>query len=204
MAERTGDRVDEVLHNGVASRDDRYGLESRTVLVAQRLEPEKDTWTALRAWYESGLVDEGWRLDVAGEGAERATLQARVAGEDVRGVTFLGQVSDVAERMSHAGLLLASAPAEPLGLTVLEAMASGLPVVAADAGGHRESLGADDELAFPPRDVSRPPRPAPQRPTTRSCGWRLSDRVRAPQRQLFDVERHVDRLIEVYGEVAGR
>ena len=37
------------------------------VLVAQRLEPEKDTDVAVRAFALSGLAGRGWRLEVAGD-----------------------------------------------------------------------------------------------------------------------------------------
>jgi glycosyltransferase involved in cell wall biosynthesis len=49
---------------------------------------------------------------------------------------------------------MAPCPVEGLGLTILEAMASGLPVVAADAGGHRELLsGLDAHARFIPDHV---------------------------------------------------
>ena len=42
------------------------GTRERVVLVAQRLEPEKRSDVALRAFAASGLAEPGWRLDVAG------------------------------------------------------------------------------------------------------------------------------------------
>jgi len=111
------------------------------VVVAQRLEPEKDTATALRAWAESRLAAEGWELHVAGAGAESHAL-ASLAGElgVDKSCRFLGQVADTTERFGRAGILLATAVAEPFGLSVVEAMASGLPVVASAAGGHLETV----------------------------------------------------------------
>ena len=44
--------------------------------MLQRLEPEKDTMTALRAWKASRLAEEGWSLRIVGAGAERAALEA--------------------------------------------------------------------------------------------------------------------------------
>ncbi len=122
------------------------------VLMAQRLEAEKRTDVALRAWQRSGLATRGWELHLAGEGAERARLAdlARDLGVDAS-VRFLGRVDDVPERMRRASLFLATADAEPFGLAVVEAMAAALPAVAADAGGHRETIGsATPETLYPP------------------------------------------------------
>ena len=69
------------------------------VLVAQRLEAEKDTATALRAWARSGLAEAGWRLVVAGRGAEHTRLErlARELGIE-RSARIEGFVDDLHSR----------------------------------------------------------------------------------------------------------
>ncbi len=151
------DGVSEVILTGVPDADTLSDAGDRpTVLVAQRLEAEKDTSTALRAWALSGLAEEGWRLVVAGDGAESAWLQAVVLRSGLQGsVRMVGQVDDLGRRMGSAAIFLATAPAEPLGLSVVEAMARALPVVATSAGGHLETVGAVPEaLVFPPGDAA--------------------------------------------------
>lgn len=150
-------RPSTVVHPGVSARGAvDPNSRDRTVFVAQRLQPEKRTRMALEAFAASGLARDGWRLLIAGEGAERPMLESTVAllglADDV---TFLGFRSDIPSLMDAAGLLLSTAQFEHFGLTVLEAMASGLPVVASDAGGHRETLsGLDPRALFPVDDVS--------------------------------------------------
>ena len=56
-------------------------------------------------------------------------------------VRFLGQRPDVPDLMRSAGIVLATCDIEGLGLSVLEAMAAGTPVVAVAAGGHLETIG---------------------------------------------------------------
>ncbi len=103
----------------------------KVVLVAQRLEPEKRTEVALDAWARASLRDDGWRLAIAGRGGEDAALRARAIRLGVAGsVDFVGFVDDVGAAMARASILLATAPAEPFGLSVVEAMACGTPVVA--------------------------------------------------------------------------
>jgi glycosyltransferase involved in cell wall biosynthesis len=144
-----------VVHTGVADRPEPAAARERIILVAQRLQPEKRTDIALRAFAASGLANEGWVLRIAGDGAEAEALHALAETLGVSShVEFLGFRTDLPDLMSRAGLLMAPCPVEGLGLTILEAMASGLPVVAADAGGHRELLsGLDAHARFIPDNV---------------------------------------------------
>jgi len=145
-----------VIHPGVEPGDlGDPSTRRRTVLVAQRLQPEKHTDVAIRAFVASGLWRSGWDLEIAGTGPERGELAALASelevGEHVR---FLGFRTDLPSLMGDAGILFASSPFEHFGLTVLEAMAAGLPVVAAAAAGHAEMLQDLDERAlFPPGDT---------------------------------------------------
>lgn len=146
-----------VVHPGVDNVEDVRPTtdRSRIVLLAQRLEAEKDGDVGLRAFAASGLAAEGWRLQVAGDGALLPGLEALAAGLGIDGATrFLGHRQDVPTLMDDASLLLAPCPVEGLGLSVLEAMSRGLPVVAADAGGHTELLaGLADGAFFRPGDA---------------------------------------------------
>lgn len=121
----------------------------RIILVAQRLESEKRADDAILAFAESGLSRQGWRLTIAGEGSQRSALE-RLAADLLPpdSVRFLGHRSDVADLMTRAGILLAPCRVEGLGLTVVEAMAAGLPVVASDMGAHRETVGGVSDPAL--------------------------------------------------------
>jgi alpha-1,6-mannosyltransferase len=78
------------------------------------------------------------QLDVYGEGAMRPDLEVLAQGAPV---TFHGHLDDreqLALRISEADVALSVCPSETFGLAVLEALASGTPVVTADRGGARE------------------------------------------------------------------
>jgi glycosyltransferase involved in cell wall biosynthesis len=82
-------------------------------------------------------------------------LQARAAEDDLAGrVTFLGAVDDPRPALARAHCLLHCADAEPWGLALVEALASGRPVVAADAGGPREIVADGAGRLFPPGDAA--------------------------------------------------
>ncbi|WP_036921259.1 glycosyltransferase family 4 protein [Propionicicella superfundia] len=145
-----------IIHPGVPAATQPSADRRPIVLVAQRLEAEKETGLALDAFVASGLAAAGWRLELAGSGAQEAELRARAQERGLAdAVAFLGRRDDVPALMARSSLLLATAPAEPFGLTVVEAMAAGLPVVAAAAGGHVESLPAATlRYGFDPGDAA--------------------------------------------------
>jgi glycosyltransferase involved in cell wall biosynthesis len=190
------------IANGVANRP--VGAHGVTnVVVLQRLEPEKDTALALQAWALSEARRAGWTLDIAGGGSQDAALVALAAELGVSdSVRFMGHVVEPDALLADAGIVLATAPCEPFGLSVVEAMATAAPVVACAGGGHLETVcSVADARTFPPGDA-------------RACAAQLDELVAdAParaaygrelqrrQRELFDIDDHVSRVIELYERV---
>jgi glycosyltransferase involved in cell wall biosynthesis len=198
VAEHLERPPDAVIVSGVPKSPCLWRTTNKVALVLQRLEPEKDTITALRAWQASRLVDEGWSLRLVGEGSERGQLERWVATEGSAGVTFAGWSEDVSSELESAGMLLASAPAEPLGLAVLEAMAAGVPVVACASGGHRETVGRlADAPVFAPGDAVGAGQ-ALRALLPDATRARLSDDERQLVSHAFSIEDHVDRVLAEY------
>ena len=192
------DRPTVVLHNGVRARTATSAPEdARVLLIAQRLEPEKNTREALACWFASQLPCTGWSLQIAGAGTELPTLQQIVTASPwPESVSFLGHVRDMERRYLSAGALFASAPREPLGLSVLEAMAYGLPVIAAGGGGHLETV-RESMCLYPPGDIEQGAKALNQL-LLNGWGSRVGRKLRALQQREFDLDRHVDRLIDHY------
>lgn len=80
------------------------------------------------------------RLRIAGEGPERAALEARAAGLPI---AFLGHVSDLDSFWADIDLSVFTAPREPFGLRLIEPTARGIPVVA-----YRNGTGSDEVIAL--------------------------------------------------------
>lgn len=105
---------------------------------AGRLSREKDPHLAVAtavALHRRGVP---LRLDVYGSGPHLDELQALAAGAPV---FFHGHVAGrtrLAARLAAADVSLSVCPGETFGLSVLEALACGTPVVTADVGGARE------------------------------------------------------------------
>jgi glycosyltransferase involved in cell wall biosynthesis len=197
VAQSTRDPMLVVL-NGVANQD-AIDPAHRVVLLSQRLEPEKKTADALEAWQAAGLAAEGWELWITGDGSERAALEERVVRMGISGVSFRGHVHNLDELRSSAGIALATAAAEPFGLTAAECMARGLPVVAAGAGGHLETVGAAaPDLLYPPGDIVTCARLLQQLAFSLDRRRRVGAVLRAFQQSHLSLTTHVDRLEEVY------
>lgn len=76
------------------------------------------------------------RLILAGEGPQRDELERRIAELGLSGtVRLLGSREDVAELLAECDVFALSSIAEGMPVTLLEAMAASLPVVATDVGG---------------------------------------------------------------------
>ncbi len=137
-----------VIHNGVDVADIAPRLSAqpgwRVVHVA-RLNIVKDQATLLRA---ARLVldrEPRFRLDLVGDGEMRPELE-RLAAELCLGdaVRFHGFHDDVRPFLAAADLFVLSSLSEGIAITLLEAMAAGLPVVATDVGGNSEVVVHDE------------------------------------------------------------
>lgn len=198
------DGASTVVFSGIEARPLRdLLLRDRIVLMAQRLQPEKRTEVGIRAFAASGLAEAGWTLQIAGIGPERDALEsiARSLGLD-DAVRFLGYRTDLPAIMDRAGLLIAPCPVEGLGLTVLEAMAGGLPVVAARAAGHVDILaGLDERAMFAPGDVDEAGRHLRSLADDDAGRNALALTARHRQQQVFSLDAQVAATDAVYRSV---
>jgi glycosyltransferase involved in cell wall biosynthesis len=103
-----------------------------TFVVVCRLEP----WKGIDLVVEAAALARGFSVEIAGEGSEKARLERMVAdkglGERVR---FLGYLQDPRAAIADADAFVSASRDEPLGLSVLEALAMSRPVVGFAGGG---------------------------------------------------------------------
>ena len=78
-----------------------------------------------------------WRLSVAGDGPQRAEVQALFAGLPAQRIAWVGQLSQqaVADLLARAAVYVWPGSGEAYGLAYLEAQAAGVPVVAQGVAG---------------------------------------------------------------------
>ena len=123
-------------------------IDVRIVLVASRLEPEKAVDVAIRAFADLLTDHPDTVLLIAGQGSQLSNLQQITQDMDVGdSVYFIGFRSDIRLLMSLADVFVFTSPVDSFGLTILEAMSMGTPVIAANAGGPTEIIN-DGETGF--------------------------------------------------------
>jgi glycosyltransferase involved in cell wall biosynthesis len=116
------------------------------IVSVGRLAEPKDFSTLIRSM--SLLRPETARLRLLGDGPLRASLDVEIAELALGSVVELaGEVPDVRERLSRADVFVLSSSSEGMPISVLEAMASALPVVASGVPG-MEELVVDGETGF--------------------------------------------------------
>jgi sugar transferase (PEP-CTERM/EpsH1 system associated) len=198
------DRI-RVIRNGIDT--DRFSPEHRlsaraalgfdtddvVVGTAGRLVPVKDHATLLRALGSLRSRGRRFKALIAGEGPLREPLLAAAEDEKLTGsVQFLGARDDIERVLAACDVFVLSSVSEGLSNTILEAMASGVAVVATHVGGADELVeDGRTGLLVPPSNPNRLAEAIESllsdAPRRRAMG--LAGRQRA--RQEFSLERMV-------------
>ena len=115
-----------------------FDLPKSYVLFVGSIEPRKNLDLLLRAWVEIKNVFKETELLIVGVGGN--VFSAINVSHEVERVHFLGYVEDetLAILYANATVFVLPSQEEGFGLPVLEAMASGTPVIASDGGALRE------------------------------------------------------------------
>ena len=145
------------------------------------------------------------RLRLVGDGPDRAEVAALAARLGVAAdVEFLGERVDLPAVLREADLFLLPSETESFGLAALEAMASGVPVVASAVGGLPEVI-PDGEVGFLCRlgDVEAMAAAAHRLFDDGALHARLSAAARRLAETRYRVEPAVDRYVSVYRRVIG-
>jgi glycosyltransferase involved in cell wall biosynthesis len=208
-----GDRKIRVVHNGIplepfergirgdlrerlAGRDDRP-----IVLTLARLARQKGIGYLIEA---AARVPEAF-FAVAGDGEERAALEAKADAWGVKErFLFLGHRRDVPELLASCDVFVLPSLYEGLPVSVLEAMASGKPVIATRIGGTDEAVkdGATG-LLVPPADPTALAEAIRRLLTDRCLAERLGAEAQNWVRREFSDDLMAARVQQIYREALG-
>lgn len=106
------------------------------VLTVARLDPIKDHRTALAAIARAVRQIPQLRYLIVGDGPQRESIEREITSLGLRDtVSMLGTRRDVNAMLSASDIFLLTSVSEGIPVTILEAMAAGVPVVATEVGG---------------------------------------------------------------------
>ena len=172
------------------------------VVAVGRLDPQKDYPTLLNAWRLVSAQRPGAKLTVAGEGPQRGRLESMAEAMGPGNIRFAGFVQDVAGLLASADLFGQASLREGLPLSVIDAMAAGLPVVATDADGTRNVLESGRTgLLVPPSDPEALARAVLKLLDNPPQARELAAAARREALQRFSVDRMVERYAALYRRV---
>jgi phosphatidylinositol alpha-mannosyltransferase len=205
-----------IVPNGIEGSRFRTGLEplselrspgKATVLFVGRLEQRKGLPTLLDAYAEVRRRRRDVRLVVVGDGGMRWGYERYVESEGIPDVAFLGHVDAALLPRCYASADIFCSPAlggESFGIVLLEAMSTGVPVLASDIPGFRQVISSGRDGMLLPRDDSE----AWARAILDLLGDRGRARRMAEQGLVtagrYDWGRIVDDVLEVYSEARAR
>ncbi len=133
-----------VVHNGVdPSRFRRSSLTSNEILYVGRLHERKGLYEFLGCFSDVLKEAPSTRFKIVGTGEEERRLKRRVKELNIDdNVEFTGYVDEkeLPTQYSHASIFVLPSLYEGFGIVLLEAMASGLPIVALPSKGPSEVI----------------------------------------------------------------
>lgn len=120
-----------------------------------RLAPVKDHFTQVKAFTIANNSCPNMKLLIVGDGSQRSNLEELIKELNLsENVKLLGFRRDIKELLSILDVFVLSSISEGTSITILEAMASGKPVIATDVGGNSK-LVIDNVTGFlvPARNI---------------------------------------------------
>ena len=195
-------------HEPVCELRTRLGLDPGRQYIAcvARFHPIKDHSMLVRAFAVVAGKLPKVDLLLAGEGPDREMLEEliRTLGITDR-VRFLGVRQDVPDLMRAVDLFAMTSMSEAASLTLMEAMASGRPVVVTDVGGNPELVrrGVDGFLV-PRGDAAACADAMFKILSDPALGERMGAAGRERALEQFDLNRTIDRYYGLYRKLSGR
>ncbi|HEY7526701.1 MAG TPA: glycosyltransferase [Candidatus Limnocylindria bacterium] len=186
------------------------GIPGSAVLVGvvARLEPEKGHQHLVAAWPDVvAAAPDAW-LAIVGEGSQCAALRAQAAALPAPArdrIIFTGRREDVAALTADLDMAVLPSLREAQGISILEAMAQRIPVVASAVGGIPEVVvDGVSGLLVPPGDPASLAAALARLATSPALRASMGDAGHRIVAERFSMEAHVRRIEAIYDEELAR
>lgn len=199
----------EVIFNGIdlnefSGKPPPQYTDRKTILSVGRLTEAKNYRTAIEAF---SLLCIRSKFDlqymIAGSGKQETMLKNHALKLGVSGsVQFLGEVSDVSSLMKQADVFFMPSSREGFGMAAVEAMASGLPIVASGLPGIGDVVGRDQHcgILVDPASPSEMSEALHCLLENDMLSWRMGSSA-VKRAGTFSIEITADKYLELYESI---
>jgi len=179
--------------------------EGFTLITVGRMAAAKNYGTLLQSVALARREIADLVLWMVGDGEHASSLKQLARDLGIEGaVRFLGERSDVGDCLSHADVFVLSSLSEGMPISILEAMAAGLPSIVTDIGGMPEVIGLSGAgRVVPPGDPGKLAAAIVEFARARNELPDLGRRARSCYRQHFTPERMTENYLALYRACAG-
>jgi glycosyltransferase involved in cell wall biosynthesis len=166
-----------------------------------RLHEGKGLIDLIRAWRKVVNVHSRARLWIVGEGPQREALFNEIREQELLGAVLLpGSFDTVEDVLAAADLFLLPSYEEGMSLSLLEAMAAGVPVIASDIPGNRRLITHEQTgLLLPVREPDLWATTILRVLSVRSAAATRAEQARRVVEQEYSLERMARRHAELLG-----
>jgi len=166
---------------------EKYPAFSRFLLVASRLEPEKNVLMAVESFAKLRKNFNDTALVIVGDGSQRALLTRRAVALGIKdSVFFEGWRKNLTPYYESASLFLSTSDYEGYGMSSVEALIAGLSLLSTDAGIISELYEVGAINIVPPRDSES---------FAKALAWTLENLPRAKEEATLAREKALSSLI---------
>lgn len=140
-----------VIPNFINPVKRKYDNQSKKLLSIGRLEFQKNFAFLIQAFYLSKVYENGWTLNIVGEGSEKSELDEKIRTLELeKYINILPFTKNIAKYYTESGLMCMTSRFEAFPMVLLEAMNNSLPVLVSDfPTGAREILGQGNPQIVP-------------------------------------------------------
>lgn len=179
-----------------------FGADDVVFTTVASLKPVKGVDVLLAAAQTALASNDRLRFLVVGDGPDRAALEDRARGLDGR-VVFAGLRDDVERIYRGSDALVMPSRSEAYPNVVLEAMASGLPVIATDVGSVRDLVSGETAVVVPPEDPAVLADAVTALAANPQGRRRMGGRAREVVVERHDIERMVKAREDLFARLLG-
>lgn len=193
-----------LIYNGVYIPKclERVQHPERRITYVGRLEKEKGILEALSVVEQLSSTNQ-IIFNIAGNGVLFENIKAKIAERKWNNIHLLGSIDHVDELLVNSDIFILPSYYEAISLSILEAMAYGLPVLATRTGGIPEAV---DEgvtgILVPPKDIKALKQGLEKLLTNSSECYLMGKAGRARAQELFNIEKTIESIDKLLKDIA--